>query len=74
MPPEVKQEMKQLLEHKSKTKAKKSHRYGKKFELNYKTQWEEEITLSLMMMRRRVTRLCIYIQLTCVTPQNPGVR
>ena len=61
LPSEVKQEIKQLLKQKSETKVKKKPLMWKKFELNYKAQWEEDITLSLMMTRRRrVMRMCMY--------------
>ena len=72
VPSEVKQEMKQLLEHKGKAKAKKQLIW-EKFELNYETQWEENITISLMMMRRMVMRICICIRLTCTSMSEMNI-
>ena len=69
VPPKVKQEMKQFLELKSKAKGKKAANI-EEIDLNYEAQWEEDITLSLMRRRkRRVTRMCICIRLTC-TPMS----
>ena len=69
VPLEVKQDMKQLLEHKGKAKAKKTVAM-EEIRAELRGTMEENITVSLMMMmRRRVLRMCICIRLTC-TPMS----
>ena len=70
VPPEVKQEMKQLLEHKGKAKAKKAADMKEiQAELRGTIGGKHHYLIDVMRRRRRVMRMRICIRLTC-TPMS----